>query len=261
LSVLGRTAIAWNGAAPDSVGAFAFLDDDVGTDAGALDTTASVYGPYWFIDVPGASTLGRFVYTGLSALGASAIAKNGLYVADQCASAPASTSLAFGPSDQCGAPMLVSAWGDTSGPVAFDRLGNAVAVAATIADERQEARSFLASEIARGAPATTGHSMFTINGYPGGLVAIAPSGLTDASAEALGHAYFQPFDGASFTALDVVVAPYAVDATPLPASTPTRFLKNATITSHAFGLMVDDRDRIWVSASDAASTTYVVLAR
>jgi hypothetical protein len=239
LPFFGWTAISWT--ATDFTGQFEMIA------SGAIATTYTANGPYGVGAVPAASSLGRFLYSGLSPLGTPTTSTNGLYAADACSS-PAE---ALGAGTGCTASSLVSAWGDSSGPVATDSNGDVFAVMTSFTGP-QEARGFLASSIARGAAARAGVSLFTMDGFSGSLAALSPS------ASDPGLVIFQPEDS-SYTPLDVIQQKFTTGSSLAATGTPTKLL---TVPSgQALSFLVDGSQRLWVAVSGTSSTTYVVLAR
>ncbi|HSY38970.1 MAG TPA: hypothetical protein VLA79_05560 [Polyangia bacterium] len=239
LPFFGWTAISWT--ATDFTGQFEMIA------SGAIVTTYTANGPYGAAAVPAASSQGRFLFSGLSPLGMPTINMNGLYAADACSSpAPA-----LGAGTGCTASSLVSAWGDSSGPVATDSDGDVFAVMTSFAGT-QEARGFLASSVARGAAATAGVSLFTMAGSSVSLAALSPT------AGDPGLVIFQPQDS-TYTPLDVIEQKFTASGSLVAMGTPTKLLTVAPGQGLAF--LVDGSERLWVAVSGTSSTTYVVLAR
>ena len=205
--------------------------------------------PYWLAGISDGQGQGRLLYTGLSALGSPSADVNGLYAADACAS----PSQELGAGTGCGASALISSWGEEAGPVAVDSAGNAFAVLTSASSSKQEARGFLAANVARGQGATPGVTLFTVGGFAGSLAAIAPT------SSAAGLVVFQPLDATTFDALDVVEQAYttASDIAPMGASAPLLHVPAGSTSGLSF--MTDDADRLWVGYTGAGTTTYVVL--
>jgi hypothetical protein len=240
LPFFGWTAISWT--ASDFTGQFEMIA------SGAIATTYTADGPYSAGAVSAASSLGRFLFSGLSPLGMPTTSTNGLYAADACSS-PAE---ALGAGTGCTASSLISAWGDSSGPVATDSNGDVFAVMPTLASGTQEARGFLASSVARGAAATAGVSLFSVAGSSVSLAALSPG------AGVPGLLIFQPQDS-SYTPLDVVQQKFTTGSSLAAMGTPTKLLTVAP--GQGLSLLVDGAQRLWVGVSGTSSTMYVVLAR
>ena len=246
LPFFGWTAISWENAFPNTAGQLEMIAN------GVVGTTYDVSGPFALAAVPAASSLGRLFYAGLSPLGTTTVAGNGLYEADACSSpAPA-----LGSGQGCSASAVVASWGDSSGPIVTDANGDVIAVMNSIASSNQEARGFVASSVARGAGATTGVTLFTLAGFSGSLAALTPT------ANGAGLVVFQPFDGTTFDPLDVIQQKFTTSSGALAAvGTPTKLLAMPSGQPQSLSFLVDGTERLWVAASGASSTTYVVLAR
>jgi hypothetical protein len=242
LPFFGWTAISWTNPFPDSTGQFEMIA------SGAVATSYMLNGPYGVAAVPAASSLGRLLYTGLSPLGMPTTNVAGLYAADACSS----PSQALGTGTGCSASALVAAWGDSTGPIVTDSNGDAFAVLPTVATSMQEARGFLASSIARGAAATAGVSLFTMDGSSVALAALAPS------ASDPGLVIFQPADS-SYTPIDVVEQKFTTSSGLVAMGTPTKLL--SVVSGQGLSFLVDGSQRLWVAVSGTSSTTYVVLTR
>ncbi len=120
----------------------------------------------------------------------------------------------------------------------------------------QEARGYTAAQVARGAAAVKGTTLFTVDGFSGSLAALAPT------ASAPGLLVFEPFDSTTYFALDVIEQVYSVTGGVVTASgTPTTLLTVPTMMSTGPSFLTDASDRLWVAVSGAAGTTYVVLER
>jgi hypothetical protein len=243
LPFFGWTAISWTNPFPDSTGQFEMHTAD------SIHAHYDVNGPYAVAAVPAASSLGRLLYTGLSPLGAPTTKVPGLYAADACAS----PEQALGAGTDCSASALIAAWGDNPGPVVTDSNGDAFAVMTSYANGTQEARGFAASSVARGATATAGVKLFSMDGYASSLAALAPSGNFP------GLVVFQPVDSTTNDALDVVEQKFTTTSGLAPMGTPTKMLTVAP--GQSLSLLVDGSERLWVAVSLPSSTKYVVLAR
>jgi hypothetical protein len=240
------TAISWTGPGTTTTGPIALIA------GGAVATTYTANGPYWLAGVSGGASPGRLLFTGLSPLGTPMTDTNGLYAADAC-SAPMPE---LGAGAGCAASQLIDAWNEDSGPIALDKNGNALVVLTSATAGTQEARGYAAAQIARGAPAVTGATLFTVDGYSGSLAALAPT------AGAPGLVVFEPFDAATFFALDVIQQGYTVTGDVVAASgTPATLLTVPTMMMTGPSFMTDATDRLWVAVTGTATTTYVVLQR
>ncbi len=244
LPFFGWTAISWTGPSPSTAGQIVLIA------GGSLDTTYGANGPYALAGVAAGATNGRLFYSGLSPLGASSQSQNGLYAADACASPMPELGAGTG----CSPSALVDAWDENSGPVAVDRDGDVFAVLTSSSADTQEARGFAAAKVAQGAPPTKGVTLFTLPGYGSGLAAIAPSGSDP------GVLVFQPFDGTTFSALNVVEQRYTVSGDVAASGAPATLLE-IPAKSPGFYFMTDDTDRLWVASPGMSTTTYVVLDR
>jgi hypothetical protein len=244
LPFFGWTAISWTVAAPSTAGAIAVIA------GGAVADTFTASDPYALVGLTGGAAQGRLLYTGLSILGVSTAGQNGLYAADACSS----PSPNLGAGTGCGAPALVSAWDENSGPMALDKNGDAFVVLTSATAGTQEARGFGAAKIVSGQPATAGTTLFTIPGFGTSLAAITPT------PSAPGLLVFQPFDATTFAADNVVEQSFTVSGD-VAASGAPKTLLTLPATSAGVSVMTDDTDRLWVASTDATSTTYVVLDR
>ena len=246
----GWTALAWTGAFPDLTGELLLVK------GGAVDKRYATNGAYAIAGASAANMQGRLLLTGFSTVGDAKAGPNALFAADTCGTA-AQPSLLPGMDATCKAPITVSTWGDSSGPVAVDHAGNAFVVMSSF-DDTQEARGFDAASIARGSGPTDGVKLFTIPGFGTNLAALAPT------ATAAGIVAYQPTDGTTFLPEDVLEQKYTVTAGKLATmGIPTTLLKAATSSAFLY-VMVDDQDRLWVGADKAApatGATYVVLSR
>ncbi len=245
LPFFGWTTVFWTGPSPVTTGSIAAIA------SGAVAESYTVNGPYWVAGISDGQGQGRLLYTGLSPLGMPATTTNGLYAADAC-SLPMQE---LGAGTGCSASALISAWDETPGPVAVDKGGNAFAVLNSFSTGNQDARGFLAANVARGQGATPGVPLFTLDGHAGGLAAITPTSTTT------GLLVFQPFDATTSDALDIVEQAYTAGTDIAPMGTPTTLLQVPAGTSTGLSFMTDDTDRLWVAFTGASSTTYVVLAR
>jgi hypothetical protein len=239
----GWTAISWTGAFPDTKGKITMIAN------GAIAASYDVNGAYALAAV-GDATSGRLLYTGLSPIGMPTLNTNGFYAADACSMPKPDLGAGTG----CSASAEVAAWGDSSGPVAVDRDGNAFVVLASFSSGDQEARGFAAAEVARGAKPADGASLFMLPGFGSSLAAITPK---DGKPGAL---VFQPFDSMA-KPLDVIAQPYTASASVSAQGTPGKLLAMPAGAPVSLSLMTDDQDRLWVAASQDTTTTFVVIAR
>ncbi len=219
----------------------------------AIDKRYPTNGAFATAGAGAAGAQGRLLLTGLSPVGDAKAGANALYAADTCGTA-AQPSLLPGQDASCKAPIEVAAWGDSSGPVTFDRDGNAFAVM-TSYDGTQEARGFDAASIARGAGPTAGVKLFSIDGYGANAAALAPTPT------APGIVAYQPSSGTTFKPEDLLEQQYTVTAGKLAAvGTPKAMIHPATADAFLY-VMVDDHEHLWVGTDLGAGATYVVLAR
>jgi hypothetical protein len=245
------TAISYQGAYPNTQGELILLR------ANAVDVRYDVNGLFGGASLA-ASSGGRLLYSGLSALDDAATSLNALYAADSCGTAGAGRRLLPEGDATCTAPSSVSAWGESSGPVAVDSAGNAFVLMANFSDGTQEARAFAASTVERGAPPSAGDALVTLPGFAMSLAALAPTG------DKQGIAVFQRSDPATYEALDLQAQRYAVDgATVTPSKAPDgpTTLLHFTTTNTAAHLFTDDEGRLWVGLQDGTATRFYVLAR
>jgi hypothetical protein len=247
LGFFGWTAINYQGAFPNTQGEIILLN---GT---TVAKRYPVNSPFAFGAIVDSSDEGRLIYTGLSKIDDDATAVNALYGADSCGLSTMNPAL-----EGCGDPIAISTWGDASGPVAVDALGNAFAVMVSFSGD-QEARGFARTEIARGTPPTDGATMFTLPGYGSAIAAIAPTAMDD------GILAFQPSDGTTFEALDVIAQRYHLGSGALTATgTPTPLLHLANQDT-AVSMASDPSSNVWVAATRGAAPNqklvFVVLAR
>jgi hypothetical protein len=243
LPFFGWTAISWTG--PGTAGQIATLT------GGVVDDTYTANGVYALAGFAAGASQGRLLYTGLSPLGAATMAPNGLYAADAC-SMPKQE---LGAGQGCAPPTLVDAWGENSGPVAFDKAGNAFAVQVSTTAGTQEARGYATAQVAVGAPPVTGTTLFTVPGFSGSLAAITPT------ASDPGVLVFQSFDATTDDALDVVAQRYTANGTVTATTMPSTLLKVPAMMMSGYPFMTDGADRLWVAVPGATTTTYVVIAR
>ena len=122
-------------------------------------------------------------------------------------------------------------------------------------NKNQEARGFSASSVARESAATSGVTLFAMDGFAGSLAALAPS------AGAPGLVVFQPFDSDTYSALDVIEQKFTTTSGLAATGTPSKLLTVPPAQSQGLSFLVDGSQRLWVAVSGESSTTYVVLAR
>jgi hypothetical protein len=241
------TAVSWAGAFPSIEG------EVVLADGAAIEQRYDVQSFFSGVAVGDASGQGRFLYTGLSPLEDPAVGKSALYAADSCGTKAMSPRLLPEGDGSCGPPIEVAAWGDSSGPIAADRDGNVFAVLPSFGSSDQEARGFAAAAIKRGAPASAGDVLFTMNGYGTSLAALTPA---DGGPGLLA---FQPSNMGG--ALDVVGLKYsAIGGAIKPEGSADVLLKLAKLGT-SVAMFTDDKDRLWAGCPDAGSTRFIVLAR
>ncbi len=246
LPFFGWTAISWTGPSPSTTGQIALIA------GGAVATTYTANGPYWLAGVSDGAAQGRLLYTGLSPLDTVTTSVNGLYAADAC-SAPTPE---LGAGTGCSPSQLVDAWDEYSGPIALNKNGDAFVVLTSASTGTQEARGYAAAQVARGAPAAKGATLFTVGGYSGSLAAVAPD------ASMAGVVVFQPYDATTSFALDVIEQAYTVSGGVVAASgTPKTLLTVPTMMMAGASFLTDETSRLWVAVPGAAGTTYVVLRR
>ncbi len=231
LGFFGWTAVNYQGAFPNTQGEIILLQ---GT---TVATRYPVNSPFAFGAIVDSADQGRLIYSGLSMIDDAATAVNALYGADSCGTSTMNPAL-----EGCGGPIQISAWGDASGPVAVDALGNAFAVMVSFSGD-QEARGFARTQIAHGTPPNDGATMFTLPGFGSALAAIAPTAMDD------GILAFQPSDGTTFQALDVVAQRYHLGSGALtPTGTPTPLLHFVNMDT-AISMASDPNGEIWVAAT------------
>ncbi|MBI4703864.1 MAG: hypothetical protein HY744_22365 [Deltaproteobacteria bacterium] len=237
LPFAGRTLVSWTGDFGTTAGEAILLD---GSSVAERFPASGLYGA---AALGGKDGKGRLLHTGLSPVGAPALGPAGLYAADGCQKG----ALCDG--------KLAAAWGDASGPVATDTLGNAFAIQASIAKGEQSLRGFAAPGVAPGAGPSDGQEIFSIPGFGGELAALGPAGGEP------GRVFFQPFDSKSFAALDVVVQRYAVAQGSVSAVGAPQVALHMTKAGTAVTLMRDPADRLWVGvATTPDESTFFVLA-
>ncbi|MFO0762150.1 MAG: hypothetical protein U0359_37270 [Byssovorax sp.] len=247
LPFFGWTAIDWSGAFPNTLGEVILIKGS------SVATRYDANGAFALGGLLSAPDAGRLLLTGLSPIDETKAGMNGLYAADTCGGA-AMPALIPGQDASCKAPIAVATWGDASGPVTVDHDGNAFAVMSSFSGD-QEGRGFAAAEIGHNAGAAEGTKLFTLGGFGSGLAALAPS------SGPMGLLAFQPVDGMTFKALDVISVEYTVTSGKLTVeSGPTQLLKPA-VEGTTLGLLTDDQERLWVAVPTANGTTFVVLAR
>ncbi|AKT38738.1 hypothetical protein [Chondromyces crocatus] len=237
------TALSWTGAFPNTEGELLLVTNDTVTER------YTVNGFY-----AATALAGRLLYTGLSLLGEGASGANALYAADSCGTADQNPRFLPEGDATCSAPVEVDSWGDFSGPLTIDRAGNAFAILPTFSDG-QEARAYAAGQVARGAGATQGTTLFELPGFGDALAAMAPEG------DAPGLVVFQPTDPATYDYLDPLATPYTSGATVQPQGEPAEVLR-LTTPNTALALTTDEDNRVWVGLTlPGGVTTFVVLAR
>ncbi|MGZ5968385.1 MAG: hypothetical protein ACXWP4_12010 [Polyangiales bacterium] len=262
------SGVFWGGAAYDlpffGWTAFSYTGSGTGfpgevvlaTSSGAL-TRYHVNGFFSAVGVGLSSTSGgRLIHTSVSPLSETVVTTNkgGVYAADSCGSAATSPRLVPGTDTSCKAPFEIASWeAGSSGPVVVDPNENLFAINSTFGG-KQELRGFERSTIARGAGATSGTKVFSIDGYTSELVA-------DGSA-----VYFQSNDPSSFTALDVQTIAYSVSGTTLSPVGDIKTFLQLTKPGTSVSLVRDDLGRIWVGVTvpgtgdaGATSSTFFVL--
>lgn len=249
LPFFGWTAASWSAQFPATGGEALLLNGNAVAERYDVNSFFSVVGV-------GATSEGRMLYSGLSALDMPGDSKNGLYAADSCGTAAQMPRLVPNGDATCKAPSVVASWGESSGPVAVDGAGNVFAVMTSFSSGDQEARGFEASTVARGAPATDGVTLFKMPGFGSALAAIAPD------EGGVGLLAFQPSDATTFAALDVIAQRYSATAGALKTEGNTSVLLKLTEAGTLLTLTADDQNRLWIGGPNGASgTLIVVLAR
>ncbi len=251
LPFFGWTLLSFTGAYPMTQGKAILINGD------AVAASYDVNGLYAGTGV-GTAGAGRLLYTGLSMLEDASSNKNALYAADSCGTAGAMPRLLPAGDGSCGAPIEVAAFGDASGPVAVDEKGD-VFVAMSSFDNTQEIRGFSAQSVSRGAKAVAGDALFKLPGFGSSLAALAPTATKP------GIVAFQPSDGMTYAALDVVAQHFTVDGAGVHPSDPVdapKALLTLAQAGTALALFTDDNGRLWVGAPKAGGgTTFFVIAR
>ncbi len=212
-------------------------------DASAVATRFDAEGLFALVGLAG-DTKDRFVYSGLSPVGAPGANSVALYTADICGKALCASGT-----------ESVHTEGDASGPVAVDEAGNVIAVFPDLAKNTQSMRGFAAAAIAPGSMKPTSEELFSRPGAGASLAAIAP---TD---DASGYAFFQPT--LSFEYKNLIVQRYTADAE-LATDGPAHDALIPTKPNTDLRIFTDDTGRLWVGiATDAAKgeSTFFVLAR
>jgi hypothetical protein len=251
LPFLGWTAFGYTGSdmADDNPGALVVAKQT------ALENSYPMNGLGSMVGVAGGSGTGRVLYTGLSPLGSTTPKQaTALYGADLCG--PTTMPGLASTTDATCMPVMVAAWGETTGPAALDGDGNLFVVMPTLTAGTQEGRAFPAASIAPGQPPTQGVTLFTLPGTGLPLAAIGPT------ATAEGIVALQPSD-VNFNPEDVVAQHYtATGGTIQPMGTPSPLLKRASQMTSVI-LFTDDQSRLWAGVADSTSmtTTFVVIAR
>ena len=245
------TAISYTATFPNTEGEVILLD------GAKVAQRYPVNGFYAGAAVGAEGSLGRLLYTGLSPIGDANKAPNGLYAADACGAPGDMPRLVPDGDASCAAPIAVSTFGNGSGPVTVDRQGNAIVVLTNSMTSDQSARGFAAEKVARGGGAYDGDPLFTLAGFGGSIAAISPD------ADSAGVIAFQPFDGATYEALDVVGQKYRVTGGAMKAEGAPTALLELTIPGTGLSFFNDDQDRIWVSgpAASGGGVAFAVVAR
>lgn len=204
--------------------------------------------------------VGRLIYSGLSPIYKNASNKNALYAADGCGMVGTNAALissANGAPD-CSDTVTIDAFGDYSGPVTSDKMGNVFAVMSSMAGD-QEARGYAADTVKRGAGPTVGTSMFKLPGFAGSLAAVAPD------AGGTGVVVFQPqeYDAMAMKSVgkDVVAQRFKVDGTAIANEGVAGPFMTATQAGEVFNFINDDQDRIWIAAKRGTAYVMLVVAR
>lgn len=242
LGIRPGTLVSYQGAFPDTQGELIVVD---GTNS---DERYDANGLFSMAFAPNGQS-GRLLFSGLSPLGSQNAAPNGLYAADDCVGSFDSTS-----DPNCKASAEVGTWGDASGPVVLDTQGNLFTVMTNFAGD-QEGRAFAASSIAKGAAATKGNVMFVLPGFGQALSAISPEGTQP------GIMAFQPADGTTFEALDVLQLRYTSSGGTIEANGALSVLLKLAKAATPLAMLTDPDNRLWVGVPTDTGTTFVVLAR
>lgn len=240
------TAISYSGAFPATEGEIVVVDGDDTSERYPVNGVFSMA-------LLAAGGSGRILHTGFSPLGDDALGANGLYAADDCA-------MTFDPGadPSCADPIQVAAWGDASGPAVADSQGNVFAVMTSFSGD-QVARAFAASTVAEGAAPALGDELFALPGFGLGLAAIAPSD------GAPGIVAFQPSDGMTFEALDVLQIRYTAAGDTVTADGAPSPLLTLAAPNTPVAMLTDPQDRLWVGFPTGTAgnpeMTFVVLGR
>lgn len=238
LPMFDWTLVSWTGDFGSTDGEALLLASD------AVAERHPVVGLFGAAGIATAADEGRLLHTSVTALGsAGASPVPALYAADFCA----------GPVG-CGTGA-VATWGEANGPVALDQDDNSFVMQTAFSTGDQTLRGFEASTIGAGTGATAGQELLTLPGYGSELAALSPDGSDS------GLVFFQPFDGATYEALDIIAVPYTVSGTTVAPTTHGTALSMASANTPA-SLMTDDAGRLWVGlSSGAGQSTFYVLAR
>lgn len=233
------TTVSWAGSFPSTRGGVIALD-------GA--TVADSWGAVAFFGsaAVGAAGATRLLHTGLSPLEGNSAGPTGLYATDFCGAT------------LCDPPTAtIESWGDASGPVAIDALGNAFAVQTSFGGD-QTLHGYAASAVEpEAAGNVAGTPLWTGAGFGSSLAALAPAGGDP------GIVMYQPqtFDAENNVVVEgaVVSIRYTVDGGSLVAGDASA----ALVLSEAgtpVTLTGDDEGRVWVGVAEdpQASTFYVV---
>lgn len=232
-------AVAWSGTDFLNDGELVTLDADGGVTA---QLAPGVYGM--------AASSERLFFTALSPVAGPPDADPALYAGDAAATCDGSGFVSAG---------ALEAWGLSTGPVASDSDGSLFAILTDYLEGTQELRAFDAAEIAPGAPAASGTTLATRDGYGDALAALAPEGT------APGLVVFQPNDAADGAHGDVLGLEVTLDAGVFTASAPSTLLALVADDDNVT-LMTDDEGRLWVGLTRGVKnlgpvSTFFVLAR
>lgn len=163
--------------------------------------------------------------------------------------------------DFCGGPVScgngrVTAWGEANGPLATDTAGNVFSLQTWFSTNEQSLRAFEATTISPLAASTEGSVLLTMPGFGSELAAMGPTATEP------GILFFQPYDGVSFEALDVIALPYhSTHTTVAPAGAVVVALHLQTPNTPVT-LMSDHEGRLWVGiVAGVGQTTFYVLDR
>jgi hypothetical protein len=201
---------------------------------------------------------GRLFYSGLSPIFKNATNKNALYVAEPCGTLANKPRLVSDGDASCMDSFAIDAFGDYSGPVAADAMGNVFAVMSSSTGD-QEARGYAADTVKRGSGPVVGASMFKLPGFAGSLAAVGPDGT------GVGVVVFQPqeFDAVSMMSQgkDVVAQRFTVEAGVIANKGVAGPFMVPTQTGELLNFTGDDQGRIWVAAKRATGVAVLVIAR